>query len=93
MAKESNWWDGFTDGLGEFGSDLLNGAGSYFDSEAAKNEANKAANENATAAQQARIEELRQKEAQARQDSQNTKLMIGGGVALVVLVVLVLIFK
>ncbi|ODS05214.1 hypothetical protein RJD39_12785 [Vibrio scophthalmi] len=93
MAQESNWWDGFTDGLGEFGSDLIGGAGSYFDSETAKANADKAANENATLSQQARIDELRKQEAQAQQNNQTQKMMMFGLGGFALLIVLVLIFK
>lgn len=81
MSDESSWWDGFTDGLGELGTDLLNGTQTYLGMqatvEAKEAEATKAANENATATQQVRILEMQQQAAETTQKRQ-TYLMVGG---------------
>ncbi len=84
MAEEKSWWDGFTDGLGEFGSDLIDGTTSYFDSEEAKAQADKAASENATATQAARVDNM-QRESQANVQQKQTYMMFGGLLLLIVL--------
>lgn len=89
MSTEKTWWDGFTDGLGEFGSDLIDGTKSYFSSEEAKAEADKAANENATVTQQARIESM-QRDAQAKAQQNQTYMMFG---ALLLLVIVLFMLK
>lgn len=89
-ATQSNWWDGFTDGASEFASDLFNGAQSYFDSQTAKEQAKKAANENATVTEQARIAQSNAAAMQAQAQNKQQMMMFGG---LAALIVLVLLFK
>ncbi|WP_406732108.1 hypothetical protein RJD39_00685 [Vibrio scophthalmi] len=89
MSQEANYWDGATDFLGE----LWDGGKAYLNSETAKANADKAANENATLSQQARIDELRKQEAQAQQNNQTQKMMMFGLGGFALLIVLVLIFK
>ena len=87
MAEESNWWDGFTDSVGELAGDLIDGGKSYFNSREAEANAERAANENATATQQARIAE-QNRVGFALSQQQKQKYMMMGLAAVVVLVLL-----
>lgn len=88
-ATQSNWWDGFTDGASELASDLFGGAASYFNSQTAQAEAQKAANENATLSEQARIAQSNAA-LQAQQAQSKQQILMLGGVALLIILVLLL---
>lgn len=90
MAKESTWWDGFTDGLGE----LSDGVSGYFNAQAESSraeqaKAHRAVSENATLTEQARIANLHQQ----RKSEQHTTMMMVGAGALVLVVMLIIVFK
>ncbi|CAH7072045.1 MULTISPECIES: hypothetical protein [Vibrio] len=92
MAKESTWWDGFTDGLGE----LSDGVSGYFNAQAESEKAKaeqartrRAVSENATLTEQTRIANLHQ----SQQSAQQQTLMKMGGGALILVLLLLLIFK
>ncbi|WP_114787322.1 hypothetical protein [Vibrio tetraodonis] len=93
MSQESNWWDGFMDGASELASDLADSGKSYFNSREAEANANRAANENATVSQQARIAEQNRQDREAARESQKQQMQIYLFVGVAVLVVLVLLFK
>lgn len=92
MAKESTWWDGFTDGLGE----LSDGVSGYFNAQAESEKAKaeqartrRAVSENATLTEQTRIANLHQ----SQQSAQQYTLMKMGGGALILVLLALLIFK
>ncbi|MEZ9440343.1 hypothetical protein [Vibrio atlanticus] len=101
MAAETfSWWDGFVDGAGELASDLAGGAQSYQNrkaaeakAEAAKASATRAANENATVTERARIADQRRLDREDERADKDKKMYLFAGVGVALLIVLALIFK